>query len=719
MSTKQFPVASSILSQGTNDLGEFIGLDFSDEFALRDDGNILHVSLKNPANPVSTDDYVIVGLGTAGAPLAKYLSDLTGLNKSVLVLEAGVDLSNDPGVQQGAPFGDITAGEDPKRSDVFYTLGAYNAQFAPPQGYLNGIGVIQTQSAGRMWGGSSGHNYLEAVRGSNNVYDDWGSAVADPSWSYNGLLPLMKKLEHYTSNGSPINPAERGVLGPLFLTQDDPNMPNPFGGPPGNSAPLLAAMAAGMNSPARDDYNNTPTTDPTCNVCTSLSQWYVTPGTNKRSFTISAFMPNTVVDHTTGLGVGGRKLRVVSGATVIKVVIENTVGGPKATGVLYYLNANPNEVLFAKANVKVVLCGGALSDPALLQRSGVGDAALLTSHGIPVLVNNPNVGKNLQCHVGNVTAFPADPNPANNPSPAQFFRAFTDLSGTATHPTSRPHDNVRRLQVATELGFNLIPPALKSSLPPIEPFATIFAISFLVAPQSRGTVNIVSGDALTKPLIDMNYLDPAHPTDSTDVVAAMKVIANMSLAFTAAMPFWPPAAHYPAGAHPNYGPEGGTANEITITGLAGMSPAVIGQTIALTAGPNAGAWSVTGVLSPTSVTAVALNGGAVVDLVNRTWILPAFGLSGATSQVSAVAGSDFKLLDDGRSVYLVANHCVGTCIMGPSIASAVVDKNLDVFGVQGLSVASNAVLPQITTGNTAYPAYVVGLKKALIEGATI
>jgi choline dehydrogenase len=675
--------------------------------------------LASSVNP-GTNDYVIVGLGTAGAPLAKYLSDPLGLNKSVLVLEAGVDLSNDPRVQQGAPFGDFTGGEDPKRSDVFYTNVNDNAQ-VNPQGYLTGIGVIQTQSGGRMWGGSSGHNYLEAVRGSNNVYDDWGVAAGDASWNYNGLLPLMKKLEHYTSNGSPINLAERGTLGPLFLTQDAQNMPNPFGGPPGNSAPLLAAMAAGSNSPARDDYNDTPTTDPTCNVSTSLSQWYVSPGDNKRSFSATAFMPNTVVDPNTGIGVGGRKLKIVSGATVIKVVIENTPAGPTCTGVLYYLNANPNDVLFAKATVKVILCGGALSDPALLQRSGVGDVALLTSQGIPVVVANPNVGKNLQCHVGTVTAFSADPNPANNPSPLQFLRGFTDLSGTVRHPTSRPNDSERRLQIAMELGFNVLPANVLAALPHVEPFATIFTIAFLVAPKSRGTVKIVSNDALTKPRIDMNFLDPAQPNDSADVVAMMKVIANISLDFTGTMPAWPPATHYPSGAHPNYGPEGGTATEITIDGLTGISPAVIGQTIAITAGasPNVGPWTIVAALSATSVKAVALHPGAAVDLVNRTWVIPAFGIGGAASQVSAVAGSDFKLLDDGRSVYIVTNHCVGTCIMGTSAANAVVDKNLDVFGVNGLSVASNAVMPEITTGNTAYPAYVIGMKKALIEGATI
>ena len=658
--------------------------------------------------PFGMPDYIVVGLGTAGAPLAKYLSD--NMTTKVLVLEQGIDLSNDPGVQKGAPFGDFTAFSDPKRSESWFTTVLINGQDSGEGG----------TSTGRMWGGSSGHNYLQAVRSSNNVYDNWATASGDASWSYNGLLDIMKGLEHYTSNGSPVNPAERGTAGPLFITQDQQNSFNPFG-PPGNSAPLLAAMAAGTNAPLRDDYNNTPTTDPTCNVSTGVTQWFTTPTDNERSFSASAFMNNTIVDPVTGLGVGGRKLQVVSGATVTRVVIENTVTGPKAVGVLYYLNANPNEVIFAQVTTKVVLCGGALTDPAILQRSGIGDAALLAALGIPVYVNNPNVGKNLQNHFSPVFLFPADNNPLNNPSFFQFLSGYTDLSGTADHPTTRPHDSVRRCQFVTVLGGNFLPPTLTILLPPINPFGTIGGFSFLIAPESRGELHIVSNDALTKPQINFNFLDPAFPNDELDMIASLKMMANASLAFTGNMPIWPLPSHYPIGAHPNYGPEGGTAAQITIIGLTGMNPGAVGQTIVITDGasPNAGAWTVDSVIDATSVTAVALNGAAAIDPVSRTWILPALGGAGAAAQVSAVNGSDFQLTADGLTVNVLAAHPAGTCIMGTSAANAVVDHNLDVFGVSGLAVASNAVLPQITTGNTAYPAYVVGMKKALIEGAIV
>jgi choline dehydrogenase-like flavoprotein len=107
------------------------------------------------------------------------------------------------------------------------------------------------------------------------------------------------------------------------------------------------------------------------------------------------------------------------------------------------------------------------------------------------------------------------------------------------------------------------------------------------------------------------------------------------------MPVYPPASHYPSGAHPNYGPEGG------------------------------------------------------------------------------LAGSDQALLSDAKALTSHGDHIVGTCAIGTSIATGVVDSNMRVFGVKNLGICSCAVIPTIPDANTTFAAIVMALKKAQIEGAVV
>ena len=480
---------------------------------------------KPPADE-DTADYVLVGLGTAGAPLARYLTE--DLKTSVIVLEAGVDESGNAIVR--LPFITPQLNLDPS-FNFFRPLQSRPPPSNPPKGIDPGALQVLVDTAGRMWGGSSGNNYLFGIRGTKSMYDQWGAI--DPQWLYNNLLPIMKFTETYTPNGTVANPAQRGDSGPIDITQ----------GPPVNAEPFFQAFGGATATPFITDYN-----DPTLGeVGVSAGQHYVTPVGNLRSWAQDFLPVGTIIDAD-GNGLGGRKLQIRSEATAVKVLIDNT---NTARGVRYFVGEDPNDVREVKARKKVILCAGGIADAQLLQLSGVGPAAVLEAVGIDVKVANDNVGSHAQSHYGPVGFIPVDPPSAPNiPLNMNFAELFTD-AGLG--------DGVRRIEyivVATSTATS--PP-----IPPLVPAQVLVAmnpngfaqqgisiIAFVLNAARTGTVSVVSTDPTVDPLIDPGYY--SDPTDLFFAVQALKQIADVSVLFTGNPPIYPPPTHYQAA-------QGGTA----------------------------------------------------------------------------------------------------------------------------------------------------------------
>ena len=185
-------------------------------------------------------DYIIVGGGTAGCALAAKLSDpdpVTGkFCNSVLVLEAGENETQNPLVLVNNIFSAVASANNPELSVVSLTYTQTEAvnPFNPSY-YLEG----------RQWGGSSGHYYLQCVRGTPDVYDQWAALSGDPRWSYNNLLKnVMIPMEHYTPDGTIPDPSQRGFHGPLFITQEPPLNHDSFmsSGFDGNEGPICYGL---------------------------------------------------------------------------------------------------------------------------------------------------------------------------------------------------------------------------------------------------------------------------------------------------------------------------------------------------------------------------------------------------------------------------------------------------------------------------------------------
>jgi len=542
-------------------------------------------------------DYVLVGAGTAGSALAKLLSDDN--KTSVLVLEAGENQGEAAGVLQGEPFGDLTL---PNNPDFSFARSASVGDVNAPNGFL--------LSSGRMWGGSSGQTNLLAVRGTPDAYATWGAI--DSKWSYFNLLGAMKVLETYTPDGPVPNPTERGFAGPLYITQDTPLPTDPF----------YTALAAAANAPLKMDYN-----DSFGDIGTVASQWFATPlNPGRRSWAQSAFLPSTVVDPG-GTGIGDRRLQIRSNSTAIRVLFSDR-STPHAIGVRYIEGKDPTRAKEVFAKKKIILTAGTVGDATLLQLSGIGPKSVLESAGIPVVVDNANVGENLQIAYGIYGLIGQGEKVA---PPDQVAMAFIDLSGTNI---SQPKDGIRRAQLLTRPNSSFVPHAIVTA----NGLANTRTTSFLVynlRPNARGTVTVLSDNPLTPPKIELGlYKDAMGVPDISRMTDAYKVIANIAMAYNATMPIYPPPAHYPA------------------------------------------PW------------------GPAVD--------------------NALLEQDAK-----DSTLQMTVSPTGSCKMAPTAATGVVDGNLDVFGVRGLSIASLSVAPQMPTGNTVYAAYLIGMTKAKIEGATV
>lgn len=397
-------------------------------------------------------DYIIVGFGSAGAILARKLSD--DYHKSVLVLEAGSNKMEDPAVLDPNPFESSTRlTYDPDFASIYPV---------PLTGSFSAI----CYSDGKTWGGSAAHNGEQGVRGVPSDFNSWASASGNAQWLWNYVMPLYKLLETYTPNGTIPNPAVRGFVGPIGLTQN----------PPISSNALAIATATVAGAPLISDYNDASLP----NVGTSAMQLTITAGEDsRRSFSAYDFCTIGEVMDEKGRGLDGRKLRVKGNAVVTRILFDDE---NNAIGVQYLRNkpSKKSEEIKKVYADQIILCGGSINTPALLMRSGIGEAVKLQALGIDVVVDNPNVGKHLINQYG--------PNAliTNSSSiPGGLFLSFLDLR------PYMPADEKRRIQLeAFDFGGGV---------------ASMGGI--LDYPESRGSVEIVSKDPLVLPKINFNMFD--------------------------------------------------------------------------------------------------------------------------------------------------------------------------------------------------------------------
>jgi choline dehydrogenase len=296
----------------------------------------------------TTYDYVIVGGGSAGCALANRLSVDPGT--SVLVLEAGrSDLRIDPFIHMPAALP--------------YPIGnrLYDWKYeSEPEPFMDGRRVYHAR--GKLLGGSSSINGMIFQRGNALDFERWSADKGMASWDYAHCLPYFKRLETCLAGAD----EWRGGSGPLVMERGPATSPL-FG------AFFEAAQQAGH--PLTNDVNG------------YRQEGFAPFDRNvyrgRRLSAARAYLHPVMTRP---------NLRVETLATVTGLVLE----GNRVTGVDYQRAGRGARRVQA---AEVVLCGGAINSPQLLLLSGIGPRVDLERLGVPVVVDLPGVGSNLQDHL--------------------------------------------------------------------------------------------------------------------------------------------------------------------------------------------------------------------------------------------------------------------------------------------------------------------------------
>ncbi len=295
-------------------------------------------------------DFVIVGGGSAGSALAHRLSEDPGT--SVLVLEAGrSDYPWDVFIHMPAALA--------------FPIGSrfYDWKYeSEPEPHMGGRRVYHAR--GKVLGGSSSINGMIFQRGNPLDYERWAADTGMENWGYANCLPYFKRMENCLAAAA--DDPFRGHDGPLVLER------GPAKGPLFDAF-FEAVQQAG--DPLTDDVNG------------YRQEGFAAFDRNvhdgKRLSASRAYL-HPVMDRP--------NLTVETRAFVTKVRFE----GERAVGVEYSRRGRGSRTASAG---EVILCGGAINSPQLLQLSGIGGARELGALGIDVVSDLPGVGENLQDHL--------------------------------------------------------------------------------------------------------------------------------------------------------------------------------------------------------------------------------------------------------------------------------------------------------------------------------
>ena len=414
-----------------------------------------------------TYDYIIIGAGTAGCVLANRLTQDPGV--SVLLIEAG---GKDDYAWIHIPVGYLYCIDNPRTDWRFRT---------EPDAGLNGRSLIYPR--GKVLGGCSSINGMIYMRGQSRDYDTWASLTGDASWGWDRVLPLFLHTEDHHAGRSEFH----GAGGEWRVEQQRLRW---------DILDAFRDAAAQTGIPKTDDFNRGDNE--------GCGYFEVNQRSGIRWNTAKAFLRSVKGRH--------GNLEIMTGCHVHKLRIEQGEGGAVCKGVEF---TGGGQRWFAQATHETLLTAGAIGSPQILQLSGVGPANLLQEHGIPVVVNAPGVGENLQDHLQLRMAFKVrNAKTLNTMANSLLGKMKIGLeyalnrSGPMSMAPSQLGAFARSdaAQTSANIQYHVQPLSLNKFGEPLHPFPAFTASVCNLRPTARGHVRIASPDAVQAPKITPNYL---------------------------------------------------------------------------------------------------------------------------------------------------------------------------------------------------------------------
>ena len=427
-------------------------------------------------------DFVIVGGGSAGCALANRLS--ADPSNRVLVLEAGRrDWKADVVIHMPAA---LSMGIGNRFYDWMYE--------SEPEPEMDGRRVYHAR--GKVLGGSSSINGMIFQRGNPMDYDRWAATPGCEAWDWAHCLPYFKRMETCIAGADDW----RGGDGPLKLER----------GPA--TSPLFRAFLEAV-----EEAGHPLTVDVNGYRQEGFNAFDRNVYRGRRLSAARAYL-HPVLHR--------KNLNLVTKAHATRLVMDGT----RVTGVEYQRRGRRH----VAAAAEVVLCGGAINTPQLLQLSGIGPAAVLHDAGVSPVVDLPGVGENLQDHLEVYVQYACTQPVSMAPYLARWRRPWIGLQwlfrqgpGASNHFEAggflRSNNEVRW----PNLMFHFLPVAVRydGSVP-----AAGHGYQFHIGPMfsnSRGWVRIQSDDPFQKPKLLFNYLSTQEDRQEwTEAIAVARNIMN-------------------------------------------------------------------------------------------------------------------------------------------------------------------------------------------------